>query len=198
MRADLEIICEWIEADSRVLDLGCGDGELLHHLAEHRGVRGYGLDVDVGNIQACIRKGVPAIQANLDKGLFHFDDNSFDYVVMTEALQVMRRPDLMVEEMLRIGRRCIVTFPNFGHWRCRLGLGFRGRMPVSQTLPDAWYDTPNIHLCTVADFETFCGSRRIQVLKRSVVDRHHRSTTGMRLFPNLMAEIALYMLCPHR
>lgn len=195
MRADLDIIADWIEPESRVLDLGCGDGSLMAHLARERQVHGYGLEIDLQNIRACIRSGVNVIQTNLDKGLGDFDDNSFDYVIMTEALQVMRRPDLLVEDMLRIGRRCLVTFPNFGHWRCRVGLGFRGRMPVSRTLPDAWYDTPNIHLCTVADFESFCAARQIQVLQRSVVDQNNRSPSSIRLLPNLFGEIALYKLC---
>ena len=130
MRADLEIIQEWIPAGSRVLDLGCGDGELLAWLRDHKQVSGYGLEIDPDNIARCIENGVNVIEQDLDKGLGNFASDSFDVVVMTQALQAVHYPDKILEEMLRVGKTCIITFPNFGHWRCRWYLARNGRMPV--------------------------------------------------------------------
>lgn len=194
LRADFSIISDWIEPAAHVLDLGCGDGALLHHLQTTQQASGYGLEINTDGIVSCIEKGVNVIQADLDAGLEQFQDNSFDYVLMTEALQVVQRPDLMLEEMLRIGKRVIVTFPNFGHWRCRLALALGGQMPISQSLPNQWFDTPNIHLCTVRDFERLCTEKGIVLRQRSVVDHRHRSSLGARLFPNLLGQVALYEL----
>ena len=153
MRADLDIIQDWIPQGSRVLDLGCGDGELLSWLREHKQVSGYGLEIDADNIAQCLLKGINVIEQDLDKGLGNFASNSFDVVVMTQALQAVQYPDKLLEEMLRVGRQCIITFPNFGHWHCRWYLTTKGRMPVSDFLPYTWFNTPNIHFCTFEDFE---------------------------------------------
>ena len=192
LRRDLEIIGDWIAPHSRVLDLGCGDGALLQYLQEHRNVTGYGLEIDADNIVACTENGVSVIQTDLDEGLSDFDDDSFDYVVMTQTLQAVYYPDRLMSEMLRVGREGIVTFPNFGHWRLRYQLALRGRMPESRALPHHWYDTPNIHLCTVRDFEALCREKDVEILQRSVVDHAHRSHLGSRLLPNLLGAIALY------
>lgn len=192
MRADLELIQDWIPAGSRVLDLGCGNGDLLASLAEHKGVTGYGLEIDPDNIAACIARGVNVIEQDLDKGLGNFASNSFDVVVMTQALQAVEYPDKVLQEMLRVGRQCIITFPNFGHWRCRWYLASRGRMPVSDFLPYTWYNTPNIHFCTFKDFEALCQEQRIQVLDRLAVDNQHRHSLGAKLWPNLLGEIGIY------
>ena len=192
MRADLEIIQQWIPADSRVLDLGCGNGELLSWLQEHKNVTGYGLEIDPDNIAACIDKGVNVIEQNLDLGLGNFADDSFDVVVMTQALQVVHYPDKILQEMLRVGRTCIITFPNFGHWRCRWYLARHGRMPVSDFLPYTWYNTPNIHFCTFADFEALCSDMQMTVLDRLAVDRDHQHNLGNRIWPNLLGEIGIY------
>lgn len=193
LRADLAIISQWIEPGSRALDLGCGDGTLLSHLKQQRGVDGYGLEIDPENIVACIQRGVSVIQSDLDAGLSdYFDDDSFDYVIMTQTLQAMHYPSRLLSEMLRVGREGIVTFPNFGHWRARAQLALGGHMPLSPALPNQWYDTPNIHLCTLTDFEQLCQHLDIEILQRSVVDTAHRSNFAINLMPNLLGEMALY------
>lgn len=194
MRADLEIINEWIAPGSRVLDLGCGEGELLAHLKSEKGVTGYGLEIDHDNLTTCIEKGVSVIEKDIDDGLASIGNDSFDTVVMTQALQSMHRPDLIVDEMLRIGRECIVTFPNFAHWRARGYLAFRGKMPVSKFLPYTWYNTPNIHFCTFKDFEQLCVDRNIEILERTVVDHQHRHHWWIKLWPNMLGEIAIYRI----
>ncbi len=194
MRADLEIIAEWISPKARVLDMGCGDGELLDVLSQQKQVDGLGLEIDHDNITRCIARGVNVIEKNLDEGLASIDDASFDNVVMTQALQVMHRPDLIVEEMLRIGKEGIVTFPNFAHWRARFYLAFRGKMPVSKFLSYSWYDTPNIHFCTFKDFEALCIERNIRIIERTVVDNEHRQRWWHKLWPNMMGEIAIYRI----
>lgn len=193
LRPDLAAIQNWIAPGSRILDLGCGDGELLTHLATHHKVRGYGLEIDPAQVAQCVANGVNVIQADLDDGLRDFDNGSFDYVVMTQALQALQRPDQAIAEILRVGRIGIVTFPNFGHWRVRAALA-SGRMPVTPTLPERWYDTPNIHLCTVDDFEDLCTRKGWRILARSLLDRSHREGARIRFAPNLFCEQALYML----
>jgi len=192
LRPDLAIIAEWIQPGSRVLDLGCGSGQLLSLLREERQVTGYGIEIDPDRVLSCIQKNINVIQADLDAGLADFDDDSFDYVVMTQTLQAMQFPHKTLSEMLRVGRQGIVTFPNFGHWRHRVYLGFKGRMPVSKALPSQWFDTQNIHLCTFDDFEAHCKGRNITILQRDIVDHDHQSNILMRWWPNLMGELALY------
>ncbi|WP_349255436.1 methionine biosynthesis protein MetW [Spectribacter acetivorans] len=194
LRADLDIISRWIEPGARVLDLGCGDGTLLARLMATQGVTGYGLEINPDNVIASVAAGVNVLQLDLDDGLSQFEDDSFDVVLMTAALQEVRRPDLLLAEMLRIGRESVVTFPNFGHWKPRLSIALRGVMPISRAMPDEWYDTPNIHLCTVRDFERLCRMLGINITRRHMVNHAHRSTWGMRLLPNLLGEIALYRL----
>lgn len=194
MRADLEIIHEWIPSGSRVLDLGCGDGDLLASLAEHKQVSGYGLEIDPDKITACIARGVNVIEQNIDQGLGNFASNSFDVVVMTQSLQALQYPDKVLAEMLRVGKTCIITFPNFGHWRCRWYLTSKGRMPVSDFLPYTWYNTPNIHFCTFADFERLCRAQGARIEEGLAVDREHRHSLGSRLWPNLMGEIGIYRI----
>lgn len=194
MRADLDIIQDWIPAGSRVLDLGCGDGELLAWLREHKQVSGYGLEIDADNIAQCLLKGINVIEQDLDKGLGNFASNSFDVVVMTQALQAVQYPDKLLEEMLRVGRQCIITFPNFGHWRCRWYLLRHGEMPVSEFMPYTWYNTPNIHFCTFRDFEALCRELRLRVLDHLAVDRDHRLHALTRRWPNLLGEIGIYRI----
>jgi methionine biosynthesis protein MetW len=194
LRADLAIIADLINPNARVLDLGCGEGELLAHLQQHKQVNGYGLDVDPEHIRVCLEKGVNVVEQDLDAGLANFADDSFDMVVMTETLQSVRAPDMLLREMLRIGEQCIITFPNFGHWRCRLQLAFLGRMPVAKHIPHSWFDTPNIHLCTFRDFENLCAALGFPIIERRVVDHQHVESALGSLLPNLLGPVAFYRL----
>ncbi len=194
MRLDHKIIEQWITPQSRVLDLGCGDGSLLHHLTHTKQVKGYGLEISEAGIQACISKGVNVIEQNIDGGLPNFDDKSFDTVIMSQTLQTMYYPDKALTEMLRVGRECIVTFPNFGHWKARWQLLTKGRMPVSDLLPYEWYNTPNIHFCTFKDFEMLCQQMQLKVLNRQVVVQHAGLWPWHQLSPNLFGETGIYRL----
>ena len=186
-RADFSTIAGWIAPNARVLDLGCGDGSLFAYLRESRGAVGYGIEIDDKGVLASISYGVNVIQSNLESGLAGFDDQSFDSVILSQTLQAMRHTEQIVLEMLRVGREAIVTFPNFGHWSHRMQV-LRGRMPVSASLPYQWYNTPNIHLCTVADFDAFCAERGFRVLERVVL----HEAQPVRMFPNLLGSLAIY------
>jgi methionine biosynthesis protein MetW len=186
-RADYATIGGWIAENARVLDLGCGDGALLAFLAEKRRVSGYGIEIDDAGVLASVRSGINVVQSDLERGLAGFDDAAFDVVILSQTLQAMRRVEAIVAEMLRVGREAIVTFPNFGHWTHRLQI-LRGRMPVSQSLPYQWYDTPNIHLCTVADFDAFLTARSYRVLDRVVL----ADGRAVSFAPNLTGELAIY------
>lgn len=192
MRHDLATIQQWIQPQANVLDLGCGDGTLLAHLRDTKNVFGYGLEINQDQILECVKNNVNVIEQDLDQGLDNFDNNSFDVVIMTQALQAVHFPDRVIDDMLRVGKECIITFPNFGHWRCRLYLALRGRMPVSKTLPYTWYNTPNIHLCTFKDFEALCFRKQLKILNRTVVDMNYRDGFLQRFFPNLFGETAIY------
>jgi methionine biosynthesis protein MetW len=187
MRADFSTIAGWIAPGARVLDLGCGDGSLLSQLRESRGAAGYGIEIDDAGVLASIGNGVNVLQSDLESGLAGFDDQSFDSVILSQTLQAMRRIEAIVDEMLRVGREAIISFPNFGHWSHRLQV-LAGRMPVSEKLPYQWYDTPNIHLCTITDFDAFCVQRRFRVIERVVLHDARR----VSLLPNLMGSLAIY------
>lgn len=191
---EFKLISDWITPNSRVLDLGCGDGRLLTHLINTHQISGYGMELDPDKIIQAIDANINVIQSNLNNHdiCHYFDKDSFDYVIMTQALQVVKRPDELLDDMLAIGKQSIITFPNFGHWKMRAQLLFKGRMPETKTLPYHWYDTPNIHLCTFNDFEDLCEAKGIEVVERAVVNSAHRSTLGMRIAPNLLGEVALY------
>ncbi len=188
-RKDFEAISNWITPNASVLDLGCGDGSLLVNLQETRHIIGYGIENDDAGILQCVANGVNVIQSNLESGLKEIDDGAFDYVILSQTLQAMKRTEAVIDEMLRVGREAIVTFPNFGYWKHRWQI-FNGRMPVSDNLPYQWYDTPNVHMCTVADFDAFCARKKLRVLSRLVMN-HDREQP---VLPNLLGTLALYRL----
>ena len=192
LRPDLAIIADWIKPQSRVLDLGCGDGTLLDYLQQSKAVTGYGLEIQPHAIQRCIERGVNVIQTDLDAGLSEFEADSFDYVIMSQSLQALNYPDRIVQDMVRVGRQGIVSFPNMGHWRCRLQLMFKGQMPQTESLPHEWYNTPNIHLCTIVDFKQFCRQHALQITQTQLIDHHLRSKRLVRWWPNLLTETALF------
>ena len=188
-RPDFDAIASWIRSSSRVLDLGCGTGDLLKYLTDRRDSTGYGVEISDENLLASVRSGANVIQMDLESGLSVFESHSFDYVILSQTLQAVHRTELIVREMLRVGKEGIVTFPNFGYWRHRLDI-LRGRMPVSEDLPYQWYDTPNIHLCTLKDFETFCARLGVRILERMVLTRGR----PIQSRANLLGAMAVYRL----
>ena len=197
MRIDHQLAEQWIKPNSKVLDLGCGDGSLLHHLTHNRNIFGYGIELDQDKINDCIAKGINVIEQDLNDGLARFADNSFDVVVMARALQAVKNPETLLLDMLRVGQEVIVTFPNFAHWQNRIHLGIKGMMPMSEALPYAWYNTPNIHLCTFKDFEKLCKDNDIKILERFAVQESEKPFNAIfvhlvRKNPNLLADVAIY------
>ena len=186
-RPDFAAIAAWIPQGASVLDLGCGDGSLLRYLQGTSKVQGYGVEISDDNIVACIQNQVNVIQGDLESGLSGFESNAFDYVILSQTLQATRHTEPLMQEMLRVGREGIVSFPNFGYWRNRMNI-LQGNMPVSEDLPYQWYDTPNIHLCTLHDFETFCHDNKIYILDRRVMT----GDSEIKLLPNLLGSTAVY------
>ena len=189
-RQDFAIIAGWINFGSKVLDLGCGDGTLLTYLRNSLEVKGYGVEKDDVNWLACLQNGTNVIQMDLEAGLSGFEDQSFDTVILSQTLQAMHNTEEIVQEMLRVGREVIVTFPNFGYWRNRLQIVGGGRMPVSKILPYQWFDTPNVHLCTIHDFDQFCKNYKISVIERKVITNGNE----IDIMPNLLGNLAMYRL----
>jgi methionine biosynthesis protein MetW len=187
-RADFEAIAQWVRPGARVLDLGCGDGSLLRFLKDKRGASGYGIEIDDAKLLASVRNGVNVLQGDLETGLSGFESGSFDYVILSQTLQAVRHTEQIIREMLRVGREGIVTFPNFGYWRHRLQVFLGGHMPVSRSLPYQWYNTPNVHLFTIGDFESFCAAHGVRILERAVMDRGRI----VSLWPNLRGSLAVY------
>ena len=186
-RADFDAIAESIRPGSRVLDLGCGDGVLLKYLKGARDVSGCGVEIDDANVLGCVTNGVNVIQSDLERGLSEFESNSFDYVVLSLTLQAIMDGERIINDMLRVGREGIVTFPNFGHWKNRLQV-LGGHMPVSDNLPYQWHDTPNVHLCTLSDFEDFCAGHSVRIMERKVLT----GGSPVSVLPNLLGSIAVY------
>jgi methionine biosynthesis protein MetW len=172
LRRDLELIAEMIPAGTRVLDIGCGDGALLEYLVHEQGVDGRGIELSQAGVNACVARGLSVIQGDADADLKDYPSDAFDVAVLSQTLQATRAPRTVLEELVRIGRRAIVSFPNFGHWRVRWRLLFDGRMPTTPSLPDAWYDTPNIHLCTILDFEDLAAELGLTIERALVLDSY--------------------------
>ena len=195
MRADLDLVAQMVAPGSRVLDLGCGDGSLLAELIASRRCRGQGVEVSREALHACVERGVPVVEADIDRGLPEFEDGSFDVVVLSQTLQAVHRPALVLREVTRVGRLGIVSFPNFGHWRPRVQLALAGKMPVTRTLPYRWHDTPNIHLCTIRDFESLALAEGLTLLDRRLLDADGGPAPPRAARrPNLLAAGAAYLL----
>ena len=190
-RGDIDTIVSWVPEGGKVLDLGCGDGELLHQLQNKKRVEGLGVDIDPANIIAAVSRGLCVVQQDMEDGLQNFAGSRFDAVIIAYSLQVLERPHAVLERIVNIGNEAIVPFPNFGHWRSRLSLLLSGRMPKTKALPYSWFDTPNIHFCTVADFEALCKDLNIVV-----VERRMSSHAGLlaQHWPNLFAKSASYRI----
>jgi len=196
LRRDLRLIAEMIEPGARVLDIGCGDGALLAYLAREKAVDARGMELSQSGVNACVRHGLSVIQGDADRDLDAFPAGAFDVVVLSQTLQATRRPRHVVEALVRIGNRAIVSFPNFGFWRIRLSLLWRGRMPVSELLSNSWYETPNIHLCTIRDFVRLCDEIGTKIERSVTLDRHGRpfSLDPRGGLANLLAEQGMFVL----
>ena len=193
-RPDFDVISGWIEPGHRVLDLGCGDGTLLKHLIETRGVQGWGVEIEDANVLAAIGNGINVIQGNLENGLDEFADQAVDHVVLSRTLQTVRHTEGILREMLRVGREAVVSFPNFAYWK-NLRSVLDGRMPVSEDLPYQWYDSPNVRFFTLLDFEALCDKMGLIVRERSVLDEEGNPVTNE---VNFLGSLAVYRLTKHR
>jgi methionine biosynthesis protein MetW len=196
LRVDLQRIADMVAPDCRLLDVGCGDGALLDYLVHEKGVDGRGIEISTDGVNACVTHGLSVIQGDADTDLDHYPDDAFDFVVLSQTIQATRNPKLVLENLLRIGRKAIVSFPNFGYWRVRMGLVFFGHMPITKALPYDWYDTPNIHQCTIKDFVRLCDRLGITI-ERSIALNHLGNTRRINssvFLANLVGEQGVFLL----
>lgn len=187
---DHKAILEWIHQGSSVLDLGCGDGELLDLLVKERHVKAQGIEIDEQAIYQCVAKGLSVFHEDIDNGLSGYPDKSFDYIILNQSLQQVKKPDVVVNEALRVGREAIIGFPNFAHYSARLQIFFRGKAPITPSLPYEWHDTPNLHFLSISDFTAYCHQRNIKIEKESFIGRNRR----VRIFPNLFALTGIFLI----
>ena len=188
-----KIINSWVPENSKVIDFGCGDGSLLKELFENKQVLGYGVEINDTKIEKCIEKGVPVIKLDIDKGLNDFMSSNFDLSIMARSIQCLKNPDLALNRMLELSKRCVVTLPNLGYWRCRINLA-SGKMPITPELPSSWYETENIHLCTIKDFENLCLKENIRIKDKVFINRNGDQGSLSKINPNLFAVEGVYLL----
>ncbi|MAZ03529.1 MAG: methionine biosynthesis protein MetW [Sneathiella sp.] len=196
IRVDWQLIADMIEPGSRVLDVGCDDGQLLAHLAETKNVDGRGLELSQHGVNICVSNGLSVVQGNADTDLVYYPDDSFDYAILSKTLQTTHQPHVVLEQLLRIGRRAIVSFPNFAYWRCRTYLAFKGRMPMTNSLDIPWYETPNIHFCTLKDFTTLCEQMDVKIEQSVIVKASGQVMTRASYgsFANFFGADCIFML----
>ena len=196
MKQEFKIIANSIQKDKSVLDVGCGDGELMKFIYENISKKIRGLELSKDNVQKCIEKGLTVIEGNAEMDLKQFPSNSFDYVILSQTLQAFLNPENVISDLLRIGKTSIVTIPNFGFWKVRLNLLFKGTMPVTKTLPNEWYNTPNLHMCSIKDFVNFCNKRKINLFKSLALNNNKVSSINKfnLNFKNLNSELGIFFI----
>ena len=196
MKNEFKVIADLIEKDKKVLDVGCADGTLMKFLKDNKNINIRGLEISKDKVQKCIAKGLTVIEGNAEKDLIQFPDKSFDYVILSQTLQAFLNPELVINELLRVGKKAIVTIPNFGFWKIRLHLLTKGTMPITKTLPDEWYNTPNLHMCTIKDFDYFVKSRNFKIFKSIALSNENVSSindTNLGL-KNLFADLGIFLI----
>tara|TARA_B100000073_G_scaffold67732_1_gene50099 strand:+ start:196 stop:792 length:597 start_codon:yes stop_codon:yes gene_type:complete len=196
MKKEFRIIADLVEKNSRVLDVGCGDGELISFILNEISKDIRGIEISKTNVQKCISKGLTVIEGDAEKDLFQFPNSSFDFVILSQTLQAFLNPEKVLDELLRVGKKAIVTIPNFGHWRVRLNLLFKGTMPITETLPHKWYNTPNLHMCTIKDFYNFCDNKNINFIKSLALNNERvlnitRNNLGVR---NFYSDLGIFLI----
>ena len=196
MKNEFKVIADLIEKDKKVLDVGCADGILMKFLKDNKNANIRGLEISKEKVQECIAKGLTVIEGNAEKDLKQFQDKSFDYVILSQTLQAFLNPELVLNELLRVGKKAIITIPNFGYWKVRLHLLLKGTMPITKTLPDEWYNTPNLHMCTIKDFVHFVKSRNIKIFKSIAVNKLNASLINERNLEikNLSADLGIFLI----
>ena len=196
MKKEFQIISELIENSKRVLDVGCGDGTLMKHLKDNKNIDTRGLEISKNNVQLCISKSLSVIEGNAEKDLQQFPDLSFDYVVLSQTLQAFYNPEKVIDDLLRVANKAIVTIPNFGFWKVRLHLLLKGTMPITKNLPDEWYNTPNLHMCTIKDFFNFCSKKNIELYKSIALNGEKTSTINKINInsKNLFSELGVFLI----
>ena len=196
MKNEFKVIADLIEKDKKVLDVGCADGTLMKFLKDNKNINIRGLEISKDKVQKCIAKGLTVIEGNAEKDLIQFPDKSFDYVVLSQTLQAFLDPELVINELLRVGKKAIVTIPNFGYWKVRLHLLTKGTMPITKTLPDEWYNTPNLHMCTIKDFVYFVKSRNFKIFKSIALNNENISSINDAnlSIKNLFADLGIFLI----
>ena len=196
MKNEFRVIADLIKKNTRVLDVGCADGILMEFLKDNKNIDIRGLEISKNKVQKCIEKGLTVIEGNAEFDLKQFPDKSFDYVILSQTLQAFLNPELVINELLRVGKKAIVTIPNFGYWKVRLHLLLKGTMPVTETLPDQWYDTPNLHMCTIKDFVYFVKSRNIKIFKSLALNKTNTSIINNNNLgiKNLFSDLGIFLI----